>query len=147
MGTTAIEHGAERPGEEDIGKRWHSEEIGLFDINFETGERYWSRELRHIFGIKNDAPAEFSLFLQHVHPEDRRAVNAVAMQPFRSDCPPHNTSEFRVIPGDGAVHWVHVERVAIYRSNATNDVVRVAGFVIEIDPPTKAPGACVSSLN
>src|SRR5438477_6427119 len=32
-------------------KLWRTEEVGLFDVNFDTGEQYWSYELRHILGV------------------------------------------------------------------------------------------------
>src|SRR5207253_3869083 len=86
-------------------------EVGIFDINFDTGERYWSYELRHILGIPRDTPAEFHLLLQRVHPEDRRAFGQIAMQPFRQDCPAYQASEFRIVQDDGSAHWVHTERV------------------------------------
>jgi PAS domain-containing protein len=118
-------------------RHWTIDGIGLFDINFDTGERYWSCEMRQILGIPRDAPADFHLLLQHVHPEDRRAFGVIAMEPFRPYCPKHKTSEFRIVQADGSVHWVHLERVAIFRANAAHDVVRVLGFVIEISEPTE----------
>ncbi len=48
-------------------------EIGLFDINFDTGECYWSFELRRMLGVRYDVPAEFHLLLQRIHLDDRRA--------------------------------------------------------------------------
>ena len=116
---------------------WRTEEVGLFDINFDTGERYWSYELRHILGIPRDTPADFHLLLQCVHPEDRRAFYEMAMQAFRPDCPAHKATEFRIMRGDGDAHWVHTERVSIFRSNGARDVVRIVGFVVEIPQPTK----------
>jgi PAS fold. len=112
-------------------------EVGLFDINFDTGERYWSYELRHIFGIPFDTPAEFRLLLQRVHPADRRAFYAAAVQVFRPDCPAHKTSEFRILLGDGRVRWVHEERMSIFRTNLPHDVVRIVGFFVEIAEPTR----------
>jgi PAS domain-containing protein len=118
-----------------------TDEIGLFDINFDTGERYWSCEMRRILGIPRDTPAEFQLLLQRVHPVDRRAFYAIAMEPFRPYCPEHKTSEFRIVQADSSVHWVHLERVAIFRANAAHDVVRVLGFIVEISEPTEHPRA------
>jgi PAS domain-containing protein len=118
-------------------KRWRTDEVGLFDINLDTGERYWSCELRQILGVPRDAPAEFHLLLQRVHPEDRRGFYANAMEPFRPYCPEHKTSEFRIVQADGGVHWVHLERVTIFRANTAHDVVRIVGFVVEISEPTE----------
>jgi len=118
-------------------RHWTTDGIGLFDINFDTGERYWSCEMRQILGIPRDTPAEFHLLLQHVHPEDRRAFGVIAMELFRPYCPKHKTSEFRIVQADGSVHWVHLERLAMFRANTPHDVVRVLGFVVEISEPTE----------
>ncbi len=117
-------------------KLWRTEEVGLFDVNFDTGEQYWSYELRQILGVERDVPAEFHLLLRCVHPEDRRAFYEIAMEPFRPDCPEHKTTEFRIVRGDSGAQWVHAERVSIFRPGTTHDVVRIVGFVVEIPGPT-----------
>ena len=115
---------------------WNVDEVGLFELNLDTGERYWSSELKQILGVPRETPPEFHLLLQRVHPEDRRDFCAIAMEPFRPYCPAHKTIEFRIVAGDGGVHWVHYERVTIFRENTAHDVVRVIGFVVEISEPT-----------
>ena len=111
-------------------------EIGIFDINFDTGQRAWSYELRELFGIPRDAPADFQLVLQRVHPEDRRAFNAIALEPFRPDCPPRRMSQFRIVRPDGSLHWLQLVRMTIFREDAAHDAVRVLGYVVEISGPT-----------
>src|SRR5437016_4940027 len=88
-------------------KSWTGNEIGIFDINFDTGESYWSFELKRMLGVRHDVPAEFHLLLQRIHPDDRRAFCRTAMQPFRADCPRHSSIEFRVVYDDGRVQWPH----------------------------------------
>jgi hypothetical protein len=111
-------------------------EIGFFEINFETGEGYWSFELKRMLGVRHDVPAEFHLLLQCIHPEDRRAFGATAMQPFGADCPRHSSIEFRVLHNDGRVQWLHTERRAILRDDDSDEVVRIVGFALEIAAPT-----------
>jgi len=110
-------------------------EIGIFDVNFDTGECYWSFELKRMLGVRHDVPAEFHLLLQRVHPDDRRALCRTAMQPFRADCPRHSSIEFRVVHNDGRVQWLHTERRAIVREGDSEDVVRIVGFALEIGTP------------
>jgi PAS domain-containing protein len=117
-------------------KSWTRNEIGLFDINFETGEGYWSYELKRILGVRHDVPAEFHLLLQRIHADDRRAFCRTAMQPFRADCPRHSSIEFRVVHNDGRVQWLHTERRTIVREGDSEEVVRIVGFVLEITAPT-----------
>jgi hypothetical protein len=114
---------------------WTRNEIGLFDINFETGECYWSFELKRMLGVRYDVPAEFHLLLQCIHPDDRRAFGRTAMQPFCANCPRHSSIEFRVVHNDGRVQWLHMVRRAIVRQNDSDDVVRIVGFALEIGAP------------
>jgi hypothetical protein len=126
-----------QPGKQIAAKRWNPDDVGLFDVNFDTGEQYWSYELRHILGVPRDVPAEFHLLLQCVHPEDRRCFYEIAMQPFRPNGPAHKTSEFRIVRDKDGAQWVHVERISIFRPSAPCDVVRIVGFVVEIPEPTR----------
>ena len=111
-------------------------EIGIFDINFDTGERTWSHQFKELFEIPGDAPPDFQLVLQRVHPEDRRAFAAIALEPFRPDCPARRTSQFRIVRADGNVRWLHLVRMAIFRQTNAHDAVRVLGFVAPINGRT-----------
>ena len=122
-------------------KSWTGNEIGIFDINFDTGDCYWSFELKRMLGVRHDVPAEFHLLLQRIHPHDRRAFCRTAMQPFQADCPRHSSIEFRVVYDDGRVQWLHTERRAIVREDDSKDVVRIVGFALEIGAPARLPRA------
>ena len=126
-------------------KQWDMQHIGIFDINFDTGERYWSAELRRILRVPDDTPPEFLILLQHVHPDDRRALAAFAMEPLQGQCPQHRSFEHRLLDPDGAVRWVHVEAGAAFRAGSERDVIRVIGLVTEIDGP-KAPATSVENF-
>jgi PAS domain-containing protein len=126
-------------------KEWDMQQIGIFDINFDTGECYWSRELRRILRVPNSAPPEFLTLLQRVHPDDRRALVAFAMQPLRTGCPQHRSFEHRLVDADGRIRWVHVEAGAAFRPDEEGDVIRVIGLVTEIARP-KALAAPVESF-
>jgi len=43
-------------------KQWDMQHIGVFDINFDTGERYWSAELRRILRVPDGVPAELLVY-------------------------------------------------------------------------------------
>ena len=83
-----------------------STEIGVFDVNFETGECYWSPELKRMLGVHRDVPEGFHLLLQCIHPGDRRAFGRSAMQAFRADCPRRSSIEFRVVHNNSGVQFV-----------------------------------------
>jgi len=110
--------------------------VGIFDINFETGDRVWSHEMRDLFGIAPGEPPEFQSLLRHIHPEDRRVFNIFAVEPFRPNCPKRATAEFRVVRDDDTVHWLRLVRVTMHRDHGVHDVFRVLGFVVEISKAT-----------
>jgi PAS domain-containing protein len=116
-------------------KQWDMQHIGIFDINFDTGEQYWSAELRRILRVPDGMPPEFLILLQHVHPDDRRMLVAFAMEPLRGGCPQHRAFEYRLLDPDGTVRWVHVEAGAAFRPGSQSEVVRVIGLVTEIAGP------------
>ena len=118
-------------------KQWNMQHIGIFDINFDTGEQYWSAELRRILRVPDGMPPEFLILLQHVHPDDRRALVVFAMEPLQGQCPLHRSIEHRLLDPDGAVRWVHVEAGAAFRAGSKGDVIRVIGLVMEIAGPKK----------
>jgi PAS domain-containing protein len=126
-------------------KQWDMQHIGIFDINFDTGERYWSAELRRILRVPEEMPADWSILLQHAHPDDRRALAAFAMEPLQGQCPQHRSFEHRLLDPDGAVRWVHIEAGTAFRDGSESDVVRVIGLVTEIAGP-KTSGAAVENF-
>ena len=116
-------------------KQWDMQNIGIFDINFDTGKRYWSAEFRRILRVSEDAPPEFLILLQRVHPDDRRALVAFAMEPLQGKCPAHRSFEHRLLHPDGTVRWVHIEAGTAFRPGSERDAVRVIGLVTEIAAP------------
>ena len=116
-------------------KQWDIQHIGIFDINFDTGELYWSAELRRILRVLDGMPPEFLILLQHVHPDDRRALVAFAMEPMQGRCAPHRSFEHRLLDPDGTVRWVHIEAGTAFRTGSEHDAVRVIGLVTEIAGP------------
>jgi hypothetical protein len=126
-------------------KQWDMQHIGIFDINFDTGEHYWSAELRRILRVPNGVPPEFLILLQRVHPDDRRGLVAFAMEPLQGKCPPHRSFEHRLLDPDGTVRWVHIEAGTAFRPGSKRDVVRVIGLVTEIATP-KTSGTAVENF-
>lgn len=111
-------------------EQWNLDHIGSFDINFETGAAYWSRELRHMLAVPHDVPASFKLILDRIHRDDRRAFARVAAQTFQPNCPRYAVIEPRIVRPDGRVERVHIEAERVFADPRTRDVVRLVGFMI-----------------
>ena len=50
--------------------------LGTWEYNISNGDLYWSRECRQIYGIGPGKLPDMTLFAEHIHPEDRRFVEA-----------------------------------------------------------------------
>lgn len=77
-------------------KQFDMRHIGLFDINFDTGEQYRSCELRRILRLPETGTPDLSILLKSVDPDDRAAVLALAMQPFQESVRPIARSSGRM---------------------------------------------------
>src|SRR5436309_2698723 len=97
-------------------KRWDLGEIGIFEVNFESGVVYWSREMRRMLDINLDTPAEFDLLLRRIHPEDRRAFVAMVARTFQPDCPRYSVVELRIFGPADETQRVHIEVARVFNN-------------------------------
>lgn len=94
-----------RHGEERMEQAQVLGGIGTWDADLDTGKRTWSRNLRRIYGVDQDAVASHEAFFSLVHPEDRAWLEA-AMSAAAEEGG-HGEFEFRLIrPNDGEVRWL-----------------------------------------
>ena len=79
---------------------------GSWGWNVATGEAYWSQEHFRIFGFDPEkAMPSYSMFLQRIHPEDRRRAEQTIDRAVRerSDF----VQEYRLVLPDGSLKYVH----------------------------------------
>src|ERR1700761_5431976 len=62
-----------------------STQLGTWDYNPSTGDLYWSKECRDIYGIPQDLPASFELYADLIYPEDRTRVEAMIADSIRPE--------------------------------------------------------------
>jgi len=107
-----------------------STQLGTWDYNPSTGELYWSKECRDIYGIPLDLPATFELFAELIHPEDQDWVKekiANSVQPDKKE--PYDLN-YRINRYDnGETRWIKVKGT-IYFEN--EQAVRFIGTVLDI---------------
>jgi PAS domain-containing protein len=114
-------------------ERWNLDEVGIFEVNFESGVVYWSREMRRMLGVDLDTPAEFDLLLRRIHPEDRRAFVTMVARTFQPECPRYSVVELRIFGPDDETRRVHIEVARVFNKHGAPSVVRVAGFMINAE--------------
>jgi len=84
--------------------------LGNWDLNVRSNEMSWSEEVFRILGLGlglDETPASYELFIDSVHPGDRRTVDAAvraALYANRSYAVEH-----RVMRPDGSIRFVHQE--------------------------------------
>ncbi|PSR18621.1 hypothetical protein C8255_06535 [filamentous cyanobacterium CCP3] len=105
-------------------------QIGDWDLDLTTEPHTSHRSLQHdrIFGYESLLPEwSYEIFLAHVHPDDRAAVNQKFQEALSS------TSwnfECRIIRPDQSVRWIWV-RSSVYH-DASNAPTRLLGMVVDI---------------
>lgn len=92
-----------------------STQLGTWDYNPSTGELYWSRECREIYGIPLDLPATFELYAELIYADDKAWVKQKISDSLRPDknvlydliyrINRYNNQEIRWIKVKGAVYF------------------------------------------
>jgi PAS domain S-box-containing protein len=105
-------------------------QIGQWDLDLTTQPHTANRSLRHdqIFGYDSLLPEwSYEIFLTHVHPHDRAAVDEQFQQTLST-----NTDwnfECRIIHADGSIHWIWA-RSSVY-CDADGQPTRLLGMVMD----------------
>ncbi len=115
---------------------------GTWDVNFETGEEYWSRGHYTLLGydIGEVFPSE-QAWLDRIHPEDREN----ALEDWRASLSSGSGyySHYRVIWPDGTVHWMEAKAKLIV--NEKREPVRSIGGFIEITDRIRSQQALIEA--
>ena len=134
---SSIAQGIERKRSEDDLRRSEAylaegqrlSHTGSWSMKLESGERFWSREMFHIFGFEAaDSPPPYDQVLGRAHPDDAEAVNAGLEEAFRTGTDLHLLN--RICVPDEPVKWVET-----YGHPMTDDdgnVVEFIGTVIDV---------------
>lgn len=114
-------------------------ELGRFDINFETGEVYWSPEFAEIVGLPGSYAADFDEFLKCVQPDDRRAMTAIRNNLLAAAPSVADSLELRIWGTDGKTRWIRVMSRSFGHDTMFGPTACVLGFVTEVIHDDAAP--------
>lgn len=88
--------------------------LGIWDLDFTSGHREWSTEVRQILGVPDSAALGREQFLPLVHADDRAQVEATFYHALEAGTPAVSAT-FRIIKADvGETRWVEVGGRALY---------------------------------
>ena len=113
--------------EADLNEAQSIARVGSWVLDLQGNEMRWSAETFRIFGVHGGIPLDGDAFLQHVHPDDRDAVDRAWREAVLKG--EHFDTEFRIVDG-AAIRWVH-ERAEL-QVNADRTQRRCVGIVQDI---------------
>ncbi|SCZ59946.1 PAS domain S-box protein [Thiohalomonas denitrificans] len=120
-----------RSSEERLRLALEGSRDGFWDIDFETGQSYFSERFTELFGY---APDELNKDLgsweQLIHPEDLPQVKAALEAHLKGEVPQYR-SEHRIQTKSGRVAWV-LARGLVVRRGRDGRPLRMAGTLIDI---------------
>jgi PAS domain S-box-containing protein len=116
--------------------------LGLWEYRIDTGELYWSRRTRELYGVAPDEPIDYAGYQARVHPDDRaqsQAIYSAALTPEGGDF----SFEHRILMTDGEVRWVLAHGRVVSEGGAP---VLVTGTSLDITARKEAEEARVLLL-
>ena len=79
--------------------------LGSYEWDLDGDRVWWSEELYRLIGVSpHDVTPSAEEFMDHVHPDDRAAVEANTLATFATDA--ETTIDFRLVRADGEMLWV-----------------------------------------
>ncbi|MFH0303193.1 sensor protein FixL [Bradyrhizobium sp. 31Argb] len=101
--------------------------IGGWDIDLATKQLTWSTTARRLFGVPDDAPISYELFLSLLEPDDRQRTEQAISRATESG--EAFDLAYRLSRNDGDNHWVRL------RGSLTRDKTstHLSGIALDID--------------
>ncbi|PTQ96537.1 PAS domain S-box-containing protein [Mucilaginibacter yixingensis] len=84
--------------------------LGTWEYRLLTGELYWSKECRDVYGIPAGIEPTFSAFADHIHPDDRAVVEADIQKALDPAGDGHYNISYRILRFDtGETRWIKAQ--------------------------------------
>ena len=115
--------------EERMRLAFDAAKIGCWDWNLVTGEMVWSATGSRQMGLPEDSPTSFEMFMNSVHPDDRKAIQETVESAVRDD--KSHAVPYRMLWPDGSLHWRSVTG-RVFHDN-TGRPVRMVGIGMDLD--------------
>ncbi len=122
---------AMRQSEELLSLARSAAQIGIYDYNGMTASLRWDARARELLGVDREVTASLSLFLELVHPEDRREVKNMLRRTLKPAGGGRFDGEFRVLNrrAGGRLRWILVKGEVFFGGNRP---LRLVGTVQDV---------------
>ncbi|MFP2925481.1 PAS domain-containing protein [Pyxidicoccus sp. 3LG] len=106
-------------------------ELGTWEMDVTTGALEWDTRTRSLFGVSEEAPVDYPLYLSRVHPDDRERVDRRVQEALAPGGIEAISMDYRVVPHEGAAErWTYTQG-RVYR-DATGRPVRFLGTALDV---------------
>jgi len=116
--------------EEQLRLATDAAEVGLWDLDVDSGTLYWPPRVKAMFGISAHVPISMTDYYGGLHPDDREATiaaYAASRDPVRRAL---YDVEYRTVgKEDGVIRWVASKGRAVFKGDRC---VRIVGAAIDI---------------
>ena len=120
-----------RRSEERLRLAVESTGLGTWDFNPITGDLRWDERCKALFGLPPEAEADYGLFLEGLHPEDREWVEQVVQSTLEPESGGEYDIEYRTVGiEDGVERWVAARGRVLF--DEARRAVRFIGTVLDI---------------
>ncbi len=104
--------------------------LGTWEYNPLAQELLWSGETRRIYGLSENDPVDFHVFLRHIHPDDYDYVTRDVEKALDPTGSGSYDITFRIRQKNGAIRWVRTQGKAYF--NKQNITERFIGTVLDV---------------
>ena len=110
-----------------------SADMGTWDFDPASGALSWDERCRAIFGLGRDAPVDYAVFRDALHPADREAVDAAIARALDPAGRGEYILEYRIPRPGGSVRWALARGRAFFEGEGpTRRAVRFTGTISDI---------------
>jgi PAS domain S-box-containing protein len=113
-----------RESEADLQLAQDAANLGRWSWDLRTDELSWTDRCKALFGLQEQAPVTFPMFLDRLHPEDREKVDAAVKAAIRQRT--DYDVEMRAIWPDGSLRWIASKGRVYFVDRAPSRMVGVA---------------------
>ncbi len=115
-----------RAREKQLAESQRIAHIGSWEHNLTTGKVFWSDELFRLLGLdpKTD-PADFRMFFEMIHPDDRPNLSKAIDETVRLGKP--FSIEYRFVYRNGEVRIIHARAELIHDESGTQNILSGTG--------------------
>ncbi|MDD5671557.1 MAG: PAS domain-containing protein, partial [Candidatus Omnitrophica bacterium] len=117
----------------------NSAQLGTWDYDFRTGDVFWDKRCRSIFGVASGDKIKLEDAVEIMHVSDRDRVNEAIRNAMVPGSQGTYNSEYRVVWPDGSLHWVSAIGQAYFEGEGNRkQVVRFIGTIMDISERKQA---------